>query len=103
MIEWNGGPIIVQGSCIRGRTCYGGSYVIPSYENRIKRKEHVTYSEYNDSWIFVKTVMCNPTEDKYYLINKGFKINTEPEMILKKYTRSFRDSISAIRYMQRYN
>ena len=34
MMEWDGGGrVIVKGTNIRGKTCYGGSYLIPTYEH----------------------------------------------------------------------
>ena len=103
MIEWDGGPIVVQGSNIRGRTCYGGSPVVPSYESNINRREYVVYSKYNDSWILIKTVMHNPVEDKYYIINKTFEVDENPQVIQTKYTKSFSDSISFVGYLQSHN
>lgn len=103
LIEWDGGPIIVRGSDIRGRTCYGGEHVVPCYENNIKRKEHVVYAKHNDSWIIIKTVMRNPIGNKFYLIKKDFKVNETPKVIQSKYTKIFKDSISAAEYMLKHN
>ena len=103
MIEWDGGPIVVQGSDIRGRTCYGGEYVVPCYESNINRKEHVVYAKHNDYWIIIKTIMSNPIEHRFYLIKKGFKLNETPKVILSDYTKSFKDSISAAEYMLKHN
>lgn len=100
MIEWDGGPIIVQGTNIHGRTCYGGAYIIPYYNCNSIRKEHVVYAKYNKSWILIKTAMYNPYKYKYYIINKRFKEHEKPEIILSKFTDSFNDSISLVRYMQ---
>ncbi len=104
LLEWDGGDIIVQGSNIRGRTCYGGSYIIPNAENsNANRKEHVVKVKYDDSWILVKTVLCNPLEFKFYVIEKKFDKKDNEEVILNKYTKSFNDSIEFHRYIQRNN
>ena len=65
----------------------------------IKRKEHVVYAKHNDSWIIIKTVMRNPIGNKFYLIKKDFKVNETPKVIQSKYTKIFKDSISAAEYM----
>ena len=106
-MDWDGGPIIVQGSNISGRTCYGGSYIIPnavsSNDSDANRKEHVVKVKYDDSWILVKTVLCNPLEFKFYVIEKKFDKKDNEEVILNKYTKSFNDSIEFHRYIQRNN
>ena len=43
--------------------------------------------------------MSNPIGNKFYLIKKDFKVNETPKVIQSKYTKIFKDSISAAEYM----
>lgn len=43
--------------------------------------------------------MRNPIGNKFYLIKKDFKVNETPKVIQSKYTKIFKDSISAAEYM----
>jgi hypothetical protein len=107
LMEWDEGAIIVQGSNISGRTCYGGSFIIPitasPNDSNANRKEHVVKVKYDDSWILVKTVLCNPFEVKFYVIDKDFDKNDNETIILNKHIKSFKDSIDFYSYVQRNN
>ena len=67
MMEWDGpGRIIVQGSNIHGRTCYGGSLIIPTNEEE-----------------------CDSMGYKYYILNKSFALDLPSERIVDEYREVF--------------
>lgn len=98
MIEWDGGGrVIVQGSNIRGNTCYGGSLLIPTYENQFDSAghfaEYVVDAKANDNWIIAKTDNRLNHQRKYYIINKQHDTETlDAKEIIESYITSFTDS-----------
>lgn len=100
MMEWDGGGrIIVKGSYIRGRTCYGGSHLIPAYESLYDSTgnfaEYVIDAKVDEDWIIAKTGNYINGEHKYYIVDKSFDIEkTSEEVIIKDYIFEFTDSLS---------
>ena len=98
LLDWDEGTkIIVRGTSIHGKTCYGGSYLIPTYENACDSlgnfAEYVVDAKSDNKWIIVKTDNKLNHTSKYYIMNKKFdseKINEEK--ILQKYVWEFKDS-----------
>lgn len=99
MIEWDGGgKLIIKGSSIKGNTCYGGEYIIPTSENYCDSNgnfaEYVVDAKHNDSWIIAKTDNYITHQAKYYIINKNEETKRlNAEEIFEKYTLCFTDSI----------
>lgn len=108
MLEWDGGGrVIVQGSNIRGNTCYGGSYLIPTYENQYDSignlAEYVIDAEADDYWIIAKTDNKLNHRRKYYIINKQHDIeNLDSKVIIDRYIESFIDSCEFANKCQTY-
>ena len=100
MMEWDGGGrVIVKGSYIRGRTCYGGSQLIPTYESGYDSAgnfaEYVIDAKYDNNWIIAKTGNYSNGENKYYIVDKSFDIEkTSEEDIVENYIFDFTDSLS---------
>ena len=98
MLERDGGGcVIVQGSNIRGNTCYGGSQLIPTYENQYDSlgnfAEYVVDAKADDNWIIAKTDNKLNHRSRYYIINKQHDIETlDAKEIIEKYITSFTDS-----------
>lgn len=98
MMEWDGGGrIIVKGSTIRGRTCYGGAQLIPTYENSYDSghfAEYVIDATSDADWIIARTGNHISGQRKYYIVRKK---NLSEDMsaleILDKLIESFSDSI----------
>lgn len=69
-MEWEkGNKIIVHCNNKRGRTCYGGSPVIP---HNYPREVYVQSAKADDKWIIVKAITTVDNNYCYYLINKSF-------------------------------
>lgn len=101
MMDWDGGgEIIVYGTNIRGNTCYGGIYVVPSVEHNNKVK--VTTAKSNDKWIIVKATQLSDNTIKYYLISKNFNPDNldckkqNCDSLLQSYISGPLDSVSFI-------
>ena len=80
MMEWDGGGrIIVQGSNIRGNTCYGGDRLIPTYENQYDSTgnyaEYVVDAKSDDNWVIAKTNNHISHQRKFYILNKKYNPN----------------------------
>lgn len=107
LLEWDGGPIIVKGTNIRGKTCYGGDYIIPTYNCRYDSvgniNEYVIKEKHNDKFILVKDTILTPVGYKYYIIDKGFTNECSAETIKSKYIISFSDSIQFLNYVHSHN
>ncbi len=72
MMDWEkGNRIIVYCGRKKGRTCYGGSYVIP---HSSLKEVYVKTAKANDRWIIVKAVTTEDNRPCYYLIDKSFDI-----------------------------
>lgn len=89
--------MIVKGSIIRGNTCYGGSLLIPTYENRYDSvgnyAEYVVDAKADDNWIIAKTDNKLNHRRKYYIINKQHDIETsDAKEIVARDITSFTDS-----------
>ena len=89
--------MIVKGSNIRGNTCYGGSLLIPTYENQYDSvgnyAEYVVDAKADDNWIIAKTDNKLNHRRKYYIINKQHNIDTlDAKEIIVRYITSFTDS-----------
>ena len=100
MLEWErGGRIIVKGSFIRGRTCYGGSLLIPTDESQFDSAcnfaEYVIDAKFDNNWIIAKTGNYSNGENKYYIVDKSFDSEkTSEEDIIKNYILDFSDSLT---------
>lgn len=98
MLEWDGGGrIIVQGSNIHGNTCYGGSQLIPTYENQCDSignfVEYVIDAKSNDSWIIAVTNNTISKQRKYYILDKRYDLEKmTAEDIINNRIESFTDS-----------
>ena len=107
LLEWDGKPIIVKGTNIRGKTCYGGDYIIPTYNCRYDSVgniiEYVIKEKHNDKFILVKDTILTPAGCKYYIIDKVFTNECSVETIKNKYIISFSDSIQFINYLHSRN
>lgn len=107
LLEWDGGPIIVKGTNIQGKTCYGGEYIIPAYNCRYdsvgNTNEYVIKEKHNDIFILVKDTILTPSGYKYYIIDKGFTNECSVETIKNKYIISFSDSIQFLNYVHSHN
>lgn len=80
MMEWDGGGrIIVLCSSKSGKTCTGGSYLIPTYENSVNSNgrfaEYVVTAKSDEKWVIVKTDNHLIQQRKYYIINKDYDPN----------------------------
>ncbi len=98
MIEWDGGGrVIVQGSNLHGNTCYGGSQLIPTYENQYDSlghfAEYVVDAKADNGWIIAKTGNKLNCQKRYYIIDKQHDIeNLDAKEIIERYTTIFTDS-----------
>lgn len=72
VMDWEKGTkIIVHCSNKRGKTCYGGSPVIP---HNYPREAYVKSAKANDKWIIVKAIKTENNSTCYYLVDKSFDI-----------------------------
>lgn len=100
MLDWDGGGrIIVRGTSINGKTCYGGEYLVPSGENHYDSignvAEYVIDARSNDNWIIAKTVTQNSFQRKYYIIDKRNISDTmTAEEIINTRIECFSDTIN---------
>ena len=98
MMEWDGGGrIIVYGTNISGNTCYGGGYLIPTYENQYdstgRYAEYVVDAKSDDNWVIVRSANWNVNERKYYIISKNFDPDTiNKDKIINTKIEEFTDS-----------
>lgn len=108
MMEWDGGGrIIVQGSNIRGNTCYGGDRLIPTYENQYDSTgnyaEYVVDAKADNYWVIAKTMNRLNNERKYYILSKQYDPNeTTLEYIINTKIESFIDSCDFANKCQNY-
>ena len=74
MMDWErGNKIIVYCSRKTGRTCSGGSPVIP---HEHPREVYVKSAKANDRWVIVKALTTESDKLCYYLIDKSFNIKS---------------------------
>ncbi len=83
MLEWDGGgKIIVNGTRIKGNTCYGGEPLIPTNENQYDSlghfAEYVIEAKANNNWIIVRTNNHMNNQRKYYILDKRYNPNNTP-------------------------
>lgn len=99
MLEWDGGgKIIVNGTRIKGNTCYGGESLIPTYENQYDSlghfAEYVVDAKADDSWIIVKTNNHINNQRNYYILDKRHNTNKiSAQDIINTKIKAFTDSI----------
>ena len=107
LLEWDGGPIVVKGTNIHGKICYGGEYIIPAYNCRYDSvgniNEYIIKEKHNDKFILVKDTVLTPAGYKYYLIEKNFPTGCSTEIIKNKYIVTFSDSIQFFNYVHSRN
>ena len=76
----------------RGRTCYGGSYIVPEYID-VLSAEYVADYRYDDSYVIVLTDNRSTREHKYYIISKDFDPTVTDDLgIRARYLWEFTDS-----------
>ena len=99
MLEWDGGgKIIVNGTRIKGNTCYSGESLIPTYENQYDSlghfAEYVVDAKADDSWIIVKTNNHINNQRNYYILDKRHNTNKiSAQDIINTKIKAFTDSI----------
>ena len=99
MIEWNGGGrVIVLGSNMYGKTCYGGSQLIPTYENQYDSlghfDEYVIDAKADDSLIIIKTNNHINNKQNYYILDKRYNPNKlSAQDIINTKIKAFTDSL----------
>ena len=100
MMEWEGGGrVIVKGTNVEGRSCFGGSYLIPTYESRYDSTgnfaEYVIDAKFDNNWIIAKTGNYINGENKYYIVDKSFDLEkTSEEDIVKNFIFDYSDSLT---------
>lgn len=104
LVDWDGGEqIIVVGTDMRGRVCYGGIYLIPTRndepkdgEDSLIREKIINVTPTND-WIEVTTFRAEENKNYYYLIDKRSipKNNTNID-IVKEHFYCFDDSLKCV-------
>lgn len=104
LVDWDGGEqIIVVGTDMRGRACYGGIYLIPTRndepkdgEDSLIREKIINVTPTND-WIEVTTFRAEENKNYYYLIDKRSipKNNTNID-IVKEHFYCFDDSLKCV-------
>ncbi len=82
MMEWDGGGrVIVYGTSISGNTCYGGTPLIPIYNDQYdslgRQMEYVVDAKSDKHWIIAKTNNKITHQKKFYIIDKNFNIHEE--------------------------
>ena len=109
MIEWDSpGKIIVQGTNVSGRTCYGGTLLVPSYENEYDSygnyNEYVVNAVHNMDWIVAYTYSIKEKNYKYYTIDKSL-INNDicANDITERFIRMYLDKDSFIHFCDSIN
>lgn len=108
MMEWDGGgKVIVIGNNIKGRTCYSGESLIPTYENQYDSlghlAEYVTDAKSDDNWIIVKTNNKKNNQRKFYIIDKRYKEDSiSVGQILSCQTEMYTDSTEFSKRCQNY-
>lgn len=74
--EDKGRKTIVNGTTIKGNTCYSGDQLIPTYENQYDSvgnfAEYVVDARADDNWIIAKTGNMINNQRKYYILNKSY-------------------------------
>lgn len=104
LVDWDGGEqIIVVGTDMRGRACYGGIYLIPTRndepkdgEDSLIREKIINVTPTND-WIEATTFRAEENKNYYYLIDKRSipKNNTNID-IVKEHFYCFDDSLKCV-------
>lgn len=104
LVDWDGGEqIIVVGTDMRGKACYGGIYLIPTRndepkdgEDSLIREKIINVTPTND-WIEVTTFRAEENKNYYYLIDKRSipKNNTNID-IVKEHFYCFDDSLKCV-------
>lgn len=100
MIDWNHkGNVMLQGSSIEGKTCFGGMSLIPQYNDSINHdQEYIVSLETDSNWILAKTFIYDDSDStiykKYYIVEKKSIIKDMPyDTIINKYIYGFTDSL----------
>lgn len=98
---------IVYGTSIKGKTCYSGEPLIPTYDNQYDSignfAEYVVDAKADDNWIIAKTDNKSNHQKKYYIINKSNGIERlDAQKILKNNITSYTDSVDFSNACQQY-
>lgn len=79
MRDWDCGKIIMYCTGKRGKVCFAGRYVVPTYERRYDNSgnysEMVENAKFNEQWIIVKSKVIKESKYYYYLIDKNFNVD----------------------------
>jgi hypothetical protein len=78
MLDWDdNSKIIVFCSNKRGRTCYGGSYIIPDKNSvhEVEREMRIKDVVFDSKWIIVRTVQSKNNREFYYIIDKNYPLD----------------------------
>lgn len=103
MIDWDGGgKVIVKGTSISGKTCYGGTCLIPTYENQYDSlgnlTEYVIEAKSDNNWITARTKIRGSGRSKFYILDKRRITElTDEDEIIDKYTTVYTDSMTFIK------
>lgn len=98
LVDWDGGEqIIVVGTDMHGKACYGGIYLIPARNEDIMKEKIIDVTT-TDNWIEVSTFREDENVTYYYLIDKRNipKNNTNTD-IVKEHCYCFDDSLNCVR------
>ena len=90
LIEWDSpGYIIVQGANIRGKTCYGGPLIIPTYQDEYDSlgnfSEWLIDAAHNERYVTALSFNTLIRGYKYYVIDKSYDPELDPERIIQQY------------------
>lgn len=98
LVDRDGGEqIIVVGTDMRGRACYGGIYLIPARNEDLIREKIINVT-YTDNWIEVSTFREDENATCYYLIDKrDIPENNTNIDIVKEHFYCFDDSLNCVR------
>ncbi len=76
LLDFDHGKIIVYGTNIEGKACFGGEYIIPSFEEsyssdpKLSRKLIVLDAASNDDWLIAKLYNYENKENLYAVFDK---------------------------------
>ncbi len=110
LVDWDDGEqIIVIGTDMHGKTCYGGTYLIPIHNNEPQDsgnyfiREKIIAVTSTENWIEVCTIRENEHK-KYYLIDKrDIPENNTNIDIVKEHFYCFADSLACVQMRDSLN
>lgn len=100
MIDWDGKTKqLLDGTQFEGRTCIGGSQVIPSHDKGYLSDSvySIEDTKYNERWIIAKAATHKQNEYYFFIIDKSFKADSVPiPDIYGTYLVGYTDSLEFI-------